>query len=237
MIKTVGVVVPAHNEQNDILDCLRTVTAAIEHLATATSGRVSVDVVVVLDDCNDQTAELLAPIADTTVLSTNAHSVGVARRAGANFLLACGTDWIANTDADSRVHPDWLTRMIYHADAGADLVLGTVRPSADLPDFLYTRWVNAHDLRDGHPHVHGANLGVRASTYRELGGWSPLTTGEDIDLVDRAQRHHLPISRCGDVVVTTSSRTQSRVPHGFATYLRHLDAATYEHGGAAPRSQ
>jgi cellulose synthase/poly-beta-1,6-N-acetylglucosamine synthase-like glycosyltransferase len=228
MITTVGVVIPANDEQDEILGCLNAVDAAVDHLTAATSGRVRVHVVVVLDDCRDRTAEAVATFRSVTTLVTDARSVGVARRVGATHLLSprLQTEWIANTDADSRVHADWLTRMISHADAGADLVLGTVRPSAGLPPSLHASWLDAHNLGDGHPHVYGANLGIRTTTYRDLGGWSPLTTGEDTDLVERSQRHHLRIQRCGDVIVTTSSRPLSRVPHGFATYLRHLKTTT-----------
>ena len=33
-----------------------------------------------------------------------------------------------------------------------------------------------------HPHVHGANLGVRADAYLRAGGWADLRTAEDHDL-------------------------------------------------------
>jgi hypothetical protein len=30
-----------------------------------------------------------------------------------------------------------------------------------------------------HPHVHGANLGIRADAYSDAGGWNDLTVAED----------------------------------------------------------
>ena len=41
-----------------------------------------------------------------------------------------------------------------------------------------------------HPHVHGANLGMRADAYLAAGGWNPLPTAEDHDLVGTAARLH-----------------------------------------------
>jgi len=79
--------------------------------------------------------------------------------------------WLANTDADSVVPRDWLIRMVDAADAGVQVVLGTVAPDVELPQTLRAAWIARHQLHDGHPHIHGANLGIRADTYLALGGW------------------------------------------------------------------
>jgi glycosyltransferase involved in cell wall biosynthesis len=234
MITRVGVVVPAHDEQDLIVGCLESLLAAVHHLRITSAGRMRSDIVVVLDNCRDATSERVAAVAGVTAIVAAAGSVGAARRAGvARFLEeAPNTLLIASTDADSRVPRDWLSRLVEHANHGADLVLGTVRPFPELPEPLHSAWLAAHHLGDGHPHVHGANLAIRASSYVDLGGWSPLHTREDVDLVVRAERAGLPICRCGDVVVRTSSRKNSRVPHGFSTYLRNLD--TVDAGTCAP---
>src|SRR6478609_7131631 len=91
--------------------------------------------------------------------------------------------WIGSTDADSAVPPDWLLTQLRYADEGVDLVLGTVRPDpAELPDPVVRRWLNRHDLADGHPHVHAANLGVRADIYRAVGGFAGVDVHEDVFL-------------------------------------------------------
>ena len=67
--------------------------------------------------------------------------LGRARRAGVAAGLAVTSagrplerTWVASTDADSVVPAHWLTSQLAAADAGADLVLGTVRPDpADAP--------------------------------------------------------------------------------------------------------
>lgn len=76
---------------------------------------------------------------------------------------------------------------------------------------------------EGHPHVHGANLGIRADVYEAIGGWSPLRTGEDAERVARAESSKtVRILRTGQVPVWTSSRPVGRAPAGFADYLSAL---------------
>ena len=50
-----------------------------------------------------------------------------------------------------------------------------------------------YDDAEGHRHVHGANLGICSRSYGELGGFAPLDSGEDVDLVSRAMAHGLEI--------------------------------------------
>ena len=46
-----------------------------------------------------------------------------------------------------------------------------------------------------HEHVHGANLGVRASTYDLIGGVAGLPLAEDHALLDALERHGARIVR------------------------------------------
>jgi hypothetical protein len=48
--------------------------------------------------------------------------------------------WLANTDADSTVPSDWLIGMVSAANAGFQVVLGTVLPGAELPAPLHAAW-------------------------------------------------------------------------------------------------
>ncbi|WP_375501126.1 glycosyltransferase [uncultured Jatrophihabitans sp.] len=224
MITDVSVVVPARDEQDEIRGCLESLAVACAELHRRTSVRSRV--VVVLDDCRDATAVVAGGYPDVELRTAQERSVGAARRIGAADLPASPQHWLASTDADCRVPTSWLVRMLAHADDGADLVLGTVRPSAaGLPDTVRRAWFDAHRLGDGHEHVHAANLGIRASTYHAVGGWAPLRSHEDVDLTARVEKHPATqVRRCGDVVVETSSRTRGRAPNGFASYLGKLAA-------------
>lgn len=237
----VAVVVPAHNEDALLPGCLRALHRAA-HRAPA-----PVHIVVVADRCTDNTravAEIAA--ARTTiphsVVEVNAANVGIARAAGADLALTrWGPDglWLLTTDADSMVPAHWIGAHLAHARRGAELVVGTVEAAAwtgwapqiaERYEHLYRRTVSA----TSHDHVHGANLGVDAATYLDLGGFPPWETGEDVGLVRRAQSRGRRVVFAVDVPVATSTRAQARAPRGFSAHLHGLAA---EDGHPHPRTR
>lgn len=225
-IGAVAVVIPARDEEATIAACLNAVGIA--------SGEIDVpvEVVVVADRCTDATAERAAASGcAVTVLRSRAGRVGAARDQGVRAALRAivdggadpGRAWIACTDADSRVPSDWLAVHLEIADQGADLVLGTVRPDpADLPPDLLETWGRRHRLTDGHPHVHGANLGVRGDRYEKVGGFPHLATHEDVRLADAVRRSGGRVVATGRAPVLTSGRRVGRAPAGLSSYLREL---------------
>jgi glycosyltransferase involved in cell wall biosynthesis len=240
LIRRIAVIVPAANEEQQIGNCLASIRAARAHLYRA-SASVRIRIVVVLDGCRDLTARIAAAGGDVQPVTITAGNVGMARRSGARAALAgagpVGELWLANTDADSEVPVNWLTSMMAEAGRGAHVVLGTVVPGPDLRPAARTRWVSRHHLRDGHPHVHGANFGIRGDAYLDLGGWQPMVTGEDADLARRAAHSgHLRISRIGSAPVTTSARHEGRAPRGFSSYLRDLEMPGAHAGPRRPRA-
>ena len=70
-----------------------------------------------------------------------------------------------------------------------------------------------------HPHIHGANLGVRADRYVDVGGWANLKTGEDHDLWGRLKRTGVRLRSSAQLQVVTSGRRVGRAPNGFAGAL------------------
>ncbi|MBV9093736.1 MAG: glycosyltransferase [Streptosporangiaceae bacterium] len=226
-------VIPAANEERHLGRCLASVGAAREHLyrsGTSAAARV----VAVLDGCRDGTADIAAAFDGVELVAINAGSVGTARRAGAAAALAatgCARRvWLANTDADSEVPVDWLTSMVTKARLGAHVVLGTVTPGGALCPAARAAWDSRHSLQEGHPHVHGANFGIRGDAYLALGGWQPFETGEDADLATRAARAGLRITRTGSIPVVTSVRRDGRAPRGFSSYLRALPSLDAQEG-------
>jgi glycosyltransferase involved in cell wall biosynthesis len=227
MISDVAVIVPAADEEDHIADSLKAIRAARLHLqGDAVGRRIHVEVIVVLDNCHDGTADIVARHGGVRAVVGTGRNVGAARRLGTDHALEHSGDprtmWLANTDADSRVPAEWLTQMVAHADQDVDLILGTVRPGHGLPLAVQHAWFNRHHLHDGHSHIHGANLGIRASAYLAIGGWQPLATGEDVDLVNRAIDGGVPVKRTAAIPVVTSGRTDGRAPYGFSSYLRNL---------------
>jgi glycosyltransferase involved in cell wall biosynthesis len=222
-LQAVAVVIPAHDERELLAACLDAVAVAAAGLD------LPVTVVAVLDACTDGTEEVLVG-RDVVAVTTSRRSVGAARAAGAAAVLSSRSDlaglWMACTDADTVVGDDWLLEQVRMANGGADLVLGTVRLSPDHePRRLVAAWAGGYDARDGHRHVHGANLGVRASTYVRAGGFAAVPVDEDVRLVAAVLADPAAcVVRTSRMPVVTSGRLVARAPGGFAGHLRGLDA-------------
>jgi len=208
-----------HDGQATLERCLDAVQAAARHPRLRGTR---VRVVCALDRCKDRSAEI-ASAAGVVLLHGDFGKVGLARHAGAELALQLGARWIACTDADSRVHPDWLfAQLRYRSDA----VCGVVVLDADssLPSHTRRLFDQHYQDREGHRHIHGANLGISASWYRVCGGFPPVEVGEDVALVDTLEARGARIAWSASARVTTSARRDGRTPGGFAGYLRELKA-------------
>ena len=221
--RAVAVVVPAHDEEALLGACLASIARAVD-AARAVVPRIGVWVV--LDACTDGSAGI-ARAAGVEVITVDARSVGTARAAGVRAALAAFDDvparaiWTAHTDADSVVPPNWLTHQLHLARRGSDVVVGTVRPDfRDLDAEQIEAWWATHTPGVANGHVHGANLGLRASALLDAGGFADADVHEDVWLVDEIR------SRGGRLVATdaawvrTSGRPVGRAPGGYSRYLR-----------------
>jgi hypothetical protein len=225
-IRRVAVVIPSRDEADALDDSLTSVVAARAELLRRHDA-IAVDILVVLDSTGDE-SHAIARRFDVAVAEVAIGRVGAVRDHGVRASLAQRPDipaaatLAASTDADSRVPADWLIEHVRLADAGADLVVGTVRPNFARDAPLLHRWLERHTLADGHPHVHGANLSIRGDLYLAIGGFCDLAAHEDVALVDAARRHRATIVATGRAAVSTSERLVGRVDGGFATYLSTL---------------
>jgi len=228
---SVGIVIPARNEADRIELGLQSVLAA-----AAAVPVVEVRVVVVADRCDDDTgARARACLGDRGSVITSHHgNVGAARRDGAARVLELFTGrrldrtWLSTTDADTSVAPCWLQSQLARADEGWTAVAGIVRVDhfTEHGHEVERRWRSRYVHNDDgtHPHVHGANLGVRADAYLDVGGWPPLATAEDHELWRRLRAARWPTVATIETWVTTSGRRTGRAPEGFAGALRSLEA-------------
>lgn len=213
----IGIVVPAHDEEDCIGRCVQSLIHASHH--PHLQGE-EVLVIVVLDTCSDTTEAIVRGLG-VRCTAVQARNVGVARAKGAELALGEGARWLAFTDADTVVAPDWLYT---HVSQGSDAVCGTVEVDdwGEYGEPMRTHFANTYTDADGHHHIHGANLGISAAAYREVGGFSPLESSEDVALVDALQRHGASISWTAAPRVVTSSRRHYRAPLGFGATLERI---------------
>lgn len=229
MIRAVGVIVPAHNEQRLLPSCLASLRRAMRAL-----GGTPVHLIVVADACRDRTAHV-ARRGGAAVVTIGARSVGAARAAGVRAMLRRtghldpADVWLATTDADTLVPACWLRQQAHHANQGWDAVAGTVQ----VTDWSGYRPAVRSAFRERYaaglsrqPPVHGANLGFRAAAYLKAGGFPDAPTAEDHALVAALTSAGGRVLRTPAVSVVTSARREARAPRGFSHYLAELDAAT-----------
>ncbi|WP_137927448.1 glycosyltransferase [Cupriavidus sp. 2SB] len=222
----IGVVVPAHNEEDCLAACLTALGAAAGHPGLLGEP---VLVVVVLDDCTDASHAVVQRHATMGVacLAIAARNVGVARHHGAEHLLALNARWLAFTDADTCVAPDWLVaQLALRADAVCGLV--TVNDWSQQPGHVPAQFAARYCREENHRHIHGANLGICPRAYARAGGFPPHESSEDVALVQRLIAINAQIAWSTQPQVTTSARREGRARGGFADHLAMLSALPVE---------
>lgn len=220
-------VIPVRDEEQLLPATLASVRAAVRALQNVYPVRAGITVV--LDSCTDGSAAAAAALqrtwtdVDLRLLAGSFGTVGAARAAGIAALPHLPGLWIANTDADTVVPEHWLLHQYSLAAAGYGLVLGTAVPDpADLTAAELQAWQRLHPLGEGHPHVHGANLGFTAAAYHRAGGFAPLPAHEDVDLAARIKASGAAWTATDTIRVVTSGRRDGRAPEGFSRFLREL---------------
>jgi glycosyltransferase involved in cell wall biosynthesis len=240
-----GIVIPAHNEEACLPGCLAALHAAASH--PGLQGE-PVLMHVVLDACDDgsedvlkrwQRSEQLRHPGSKVTLSysqIDKRKVGAARAAGANRLLHQGVRWLAFTDADTHVSPGWLVQQLA---LDVDVVCGSVAvddwsPHAGHAAMLRTHFAATYNDRDGHRHIHGANLGVAADAYVKCGGFAPVPCHEDVYLVAALERIGARFAWSAAPRVVTSARTDARARDGFGDTILRVVASAVAMPAPAP---
>jgi hypothetical protein len=198
-IDRIGVVVPVHTEEQALEQCLAALDAAASRVT------VPVTVLVVLRAGTDDSAAVLRgfPAAGTEIIAVYADCVGSARATGMTKLLKrhgeAGT-WLATTDGDAIVPPNWLTAQLRHADAGARVVAGTVTAVG-----RSDRTTTVRRPRSVARRLHAANLSFAAAAYGATEGFQAVSGDDDGRLVDAFKANAEPIAWAIDLAVAISA--------------------------------
>jgi len=194
-------VVPAYNEEAYLPACLESILSQIDLASN------SCEIIVVNNASTDRTREVALRYPGVTVVDEPRKGLTFARQAG--FAASTG-NLIANVDADSRLTPGWVAKVLAtfaEADATRALHPDTQRPLAafsgplvyyDLTPrqrrlvhiFYMTAWatyvINRYLLRVGSM-VQGGNFVVNRSALDAIGGFNTAISfyGEDTDIARR----------------------------------------------------
>jgi glycosyltransferase involved in cell wall biosynthesis len=156
----------ARNAEDIIGDCL----ASIEQQTQRPDA-----LIVALDELSDPTAEV-AERFGARVIASNATGLYQARNA---VLRACDTDYLAFTDADCILVPEWVAicRGVLETQSEVAAVIGRHPPVGvrNFASWLHHMWYVAETKSTGDvAHVIGGNSAFRTEALREVGGWLDL---------------------------------------------------------------
>ncbi len=87
---------------------------------------------------------------------------------------------------------------------------------------LFDTDYRAQQRRGRHGHIHGANIGVRATAYAGVGGFAGVRSDEDVALVAALDAAGHSIAWDTEAPVATSTRRVGRAPAGFAGALAQI---------------
>ena len=184
MTARLSVIVPAYQGE-------RLLPVTLGALAASDLPRDQWQLIVVDDSSTDDTAVVAGRWADTVVrLAGTPRGPGYARNRGVE---ASQSDWVVFVDADVRVHPDTLRRIVeaVDSDPGLDALFGAYDDAPPAPNFLS----QYRNLLHRYTHLEGAGEAetfwagcgaVRRSMFVAVGGFDevryPRPQIEDIEL-------------------------------------------------------
>ncbi len=207
----VSVIVPAKNEEAVIEATVRSLCAMDYH----DTGGPRYEIMVVDDGSTDRTAEILKSLSlalPVKIVHTPPGSVGKAAALNLGITRARG-DLIAVCDADARVAPDFLLRMVASLagseaagaqsqrrlyNAGQNLL---TRIQDDEYRLFYRPLQRARQVLGGMVSFSGNGLLLRRDVLQEVGGWNDEALTEDIDLSLRFHLAGYQIRYCEEAVV------------------------------------
>lgn len=215
------IVIPARNEEETIVEAISHVKKALHE------ARQKGFLVVVCDSCTDRTRDLAASALRGTeglVIEAAYENVGAARDWGTQVGLEYfpETRWVAFTDADTYVDPDWLSRQVTLFNLGWEAYFGRV--AFDATTDLLRKFAEAYHLQT-HKRVHGANMGLSRLAYQKAGGVPRLSAHEDRVLSEILDAAGSRIYWDETPTVKTSIRMEGRAPEGFAVTLNRFAQA------------
>ena len=84
----------------------------------------------------------------------------------------------------------WPAPQLRFAEVGVEVGLATddVDTRGVDPPHVQHRWRSSYVAADGHPHVHGPNVGCRADAYTGAGGFLALSSDEALAVAVRPPR-------------------------------------------------
>ncbi len=198
---SISIIVPARNEARHIADCLATLTAQNYH-----SDRF--EIIAVDDHSQDETAAIVEQFATSHPnvklirLAREHDRLSPKKHALSEGIAASRNELIITTDADCKVHPEWLKTMVTHFEEEVGVVSGLVTfdPRKERTlfhkiqslEFLSLIIAGAGSIGMDMPVIgNGANLAYRRSVFMDVDGFhgiGHLKSGDDDLFIQKVAR-------------------------------------------------
>lgn len=184
----ISFVIPAHNEETYLADCLRSILADIERTPSQHA-----EIIVVNNASTDKTDKIAHGFKDVKVINEPRKGTSYARQAG--FIASTG-ELIANIDADTRLPSGWVKKVLAAFENDKELLaLSGLYEFYDLSRFskfwifLYYRIAYLISWLKIGPIMQGGNMVIRRSALEKIHGYDVRFTfyGDDADLGRRLQ--------------------------------------------------
>ena len=191
-LPAVTIVVAARNEEDNILECIKSLDALVYP-----EGKI--EIILVNDHSTDRTGEIVnsfiedKPKFKTIVPSESIGSLKGKTNALANAIKISQGEIILTTDADCIVTPTWAKTIASYYNEDVAFVGGFTTQYDDnifsgmqALDFVYLLTVAAGTINLGKPlSCIGNNMSYRKSVYNEIGGYEglPFSVTEDFRLL------------------------------------------------------
>jgi len=242
LLKDTAVIIPARNEQARISACLIALTqqdAARVTVILSVNDTTDRTAEVARDTAQRHGLHLV--VLERTLAP--AQGVGTARRIGCDHALRHMPElrYILTTDADCIVSPDWIARNRAHLER-VDAVCGNVGLIAEeagildrmdrhlatlegtyrklVQDFYARHAPGCADIVGTHGEAAGASLAFTKAAYFTVGGFAPLRSGEDRQIVRALRSAGHRVRHANDVTVRASCRLHGRAAGGMSDALK-----------------
>ncbi|MGC9517797.1 MAG: response regulator [Methanomicrobiales archaeon] len=219
----VSILIPAHNEENTIEKCVRT----ISNLDYFKGNDRNYEVIVINDGSTDNTGGILSKLVEEfnflKIITRKPPRAGKGKGYVLNDgLKLCRGDVVAVFDADARIKPDFLEKVMPYLDdesvAGVQVKVKMYNKEKNvLTTMQNTEFaifgnviLRARDRIGGGAFLGGNGQITYKNVIEKLGGWDGFAVTEDLNMSIKMMVEGYKIRYCGDASVYQEAVTQWR---------------------------